>query len=109
MLSRLSGLEWKNQYSLLPCPVQPQDFVPANHYTSTHPNSHFTQAPVAALTTDDGRITLRGSIFRKVGADGETEREITTFDELVQVLAQEFGLENLDAASLRNRLSQLFI
>jgi N-hydroxyarylamine O-acetyltransferase len=109
MLSRLSGAAWKSLYSLLPCPVRPQDFIPANHYTSTHPSSYFTQAPVSALTTDDGRITLRGRIFRRLGAGGETERELTSFDELVQVLAQEFGLGNLDVTSLNNRLSRLFI
>lgn len=108
MLSRLADGEWKNLYSLLPCPVRPQDYIPGNHYTSTHPNSYFTQSLVAALTTDSGRKTLRDRLFRTVGADGETERELTTFDAVVQVLDQEFGLKSLDLASLKSRLSHLF-
>ncbi|ACH37337.1 arylamine N-acetyltransferase [Citrifermentans bemidjiense Bem] len=108
MLSRLVDAEWKNMYSLLPCPVRSQDYIPANHYTSTHPNSHFTQGLVAALVTDSGRVTLRDRLFRTVGAEGETERELTTFDEVVQVLGQEFGLRNLDLAALQSRLSYLF-
>lgn len=108
LLSGHSGGEWKPLYSLLPCAVRPQDYVPANHYTSTHPNSRFTQGLIAALATDDGRMTINGRIFRRVGADGETERELTTFDELVQVLAEEFGLTNVDVTPLKIRLSTLF-
>ncbi len=109
LLSQRSGAEWKSLYSLLPCPVRPQDFLPANHYSSTHPDSYFTRDPIAALTTDDGRITLRGRVFRRVDADGETVRELATFDELIQVLAGRFGLAHLDATALEGRLSRLFV
>lgn len=108
MLSRLTGSTWKQLYSVLSCPVCAQDFIPANHYTSTHPDSFFTQAPVAALATDDGRITLRGRLFRRVWAAGESERELTTFDEFINVLDRDFGLAGLNAALLERRLSGLF-
>lgn len=108
MLTRLTGDSWKNLYSLLPCGVRVQDYIPANHYTSTHPDSYFTQGPVAALTTEDGRITLRGRIVRRVGAHGEDEREVTTFEELIQILARDFGLVNLDVTTLKGRLAGLF-
>lgn len=109
MLSRLKDGECKNLYSLLPSPVCPQDYIPANHYTSTHPDSYFTKSLVAALATDGGRITLRDSFLRTVSAEGETERELTTFDEVVQVLDEKFGLRNLDLPSLESRLSHLFV
>lgn len=108
MLSRLSGSTWKHLYSVLPCPVCPQDFIPANHYTSTHPDSFFTQAPVAALATAEGRITLRGRLFRRVGATGEYERELATFDEFINVLCGDFGLAGLNVPVLKRRLSGLF-
>jgi N-hydroxyarylamine O-acetyltransferase len=108
MLSRLIGSSWKNLYSLLPCAVRVQDYTPANYYTSTHPDSYFTQAPVAALTTEDGRITLRGRIFRSAGANGEVERELADFEELIQVLSQDFGLAGLNVKELERRLSGLF-
>ena len=108
MLTRPAGDAWKNLYSLLPCTVRPQDYLPANHYTSNHPDSFFTQAPVAALTTPDGRITLRGRLFRRVGANGESERELSGPEELFRVLAEDFGLSNLDEAALERRLSGLF-
>lgn len=108
MLSRFTGSSWKNLYSVLLCPVQPQDFIPANHYTSTHPDSFFTQAPVAALTTAEGRITLRGRLLRRVGAVGEYERELTTFEEFIGVLCGDFGLGSLNESLLKRRLSGLF-
>lgn len=108
MLARLTGDSWNNVYSLLPCTMRAQDYIPANHYTSTHPDSYFTQAPVAALTTPDGRLTLRGRLFRRIGAGGETERELASFEELIRVLGDDFGLKNLDEETLESRLSHLF-
>ena len=108
MLSALTGSTWKNLYSLLPCPVRTQDYIPANHYSSTHPDSYFTQGPVAALTTEDGRITLRGRLLRKTGVCGESERNVTTFEEFIQILKEDFGLNNLDLPPLKKRLWGLF-
>jgi N-hydroxyarylamine O-acetyltransferase len=108
MLSLLTGSTCKNLYSLLPCPVRTQDYIPANHYSSTHPESYFTQGPVAALTTEEGRITLRGRLLRRVGLNGVTERSLVTFEELIQVLNDDFGLQNLDLPPLKRRLAGLF-
>ena len=108
MLSMLTGSTWKKLYRLLPSPVRSQDYIPANHYSSTHPDSYFTQEPVASLTTEDGRITLRGRLLRRVGVDGESERYLGTFEELIQALRENFGLNNLDLPPLKRRLSGLF-
>lgn len=108
MLSMLTGSTWKKLYSLLPSPVRSQDYIPANHYSSTHPDSYFTQEPVASLTTEDGRITLRGRLLRRVGVDGESERYLGTFEELIQALRESFGLNGLDLLPLKRRLSGLF-
>lgn len=108
MLSRQLEGGWKSLYSLLPCTVLRQDYIPANHYTSTHPDSYFTQSPAAALLTEDGRITLRGRLLRRVNAVGETERELTSLRELLKVLTEDFGLWNLDEDTLSRRLFRLF-
>lgn len=108
MLQRQANGEWKNLYSLLPCTVRRQDYIPANHYTSTHPDSYFTQAPVAALLTETGRITLRGRLFRRVDVTGESERELSNFDDLIKVLVDDFGLRSLDEDALSMRLAGLF-
>lgn len=108
MLSRQANKGWKSLYSLLPCTVRRQDYIPANHYTSTHPDSFFTQEPVAALLTENSRITLRGRLFRRVNAASETERELTSLHELLTVLTDDFGLRNLDEDALSRRLYRLF-
>lgn len=109
MLSGSIGPSWKHLYSLLPCTVRSQDYVPANHFTSTHPDSFFTREPVAALATEDGRITLHGRMFRRIGKTGKTERELANLEELVQVLSQNFGLAHLNVKALESRLSGLFV
>ena len=108
VLQNRDGQTWKDLYSTLPCSVRMQDFIPANHYTSTHPDSFFTQIPVAALTTRDGRITLRGRLCRHIGAGGTLQRELESMDELFQVLSTDFGLTNLDRPVLEGRLATLF-
>lgn len=108
MLSGVRGAASKNLYSLLPCTMRPQDYLPANHYTSTHPDSFFTQYPVAALTTSEGRTTLQGRLFRRVGAQGVEERELENFEELVAVWATFFYVENVKVGVLKKRLSGLF-
>jgi len=108
MLARLTADGWQDQYSLLPCTLRPQDYLPANHYTSTHPASYFTRTPVAALSTEDGRITLRGRTFRRVGAQGAAERELADCRELLRVLDEEFGLRGLDAQAVECRLAGVF-
>lgn len=99
---------WKDLYSIIGWPLRPQDFLPANHYSSTHPDSFFTQAPMAALNTPGGRVTLRGRTFRRVTPEGTSELELDSFDELMEVVSTEFGLAGLDTDALRQRLAPLF-
>ncbi|MBF5043766.1 arylamine N-acetyltransferase [Aggregicoccus sp. 17bor-14] len=96
---------WRNLYSLLPCTVRPQDYVPANHYTSTHPASSFVLNAVAALTTPEGRITFRNRELRRTTAAGTEVRELAHPAELAALLASEFGLEDwTDRAALERFL-----
>ncbi|QEM69989.1 arylamine N-acetyltransferase [Geobacter sp. FeAm09] len=108
MLARLSDNGWRDLYSLLPCTVRSQDYIPANHYTSTHPDSIFTQLPMAALNREDGRVTLRGRTLRIVEGTGEREVPLQTITGLVQALEDYFGLAGLDVAALEARLQGVF-
>jgi N-hydroxyarylamine O-acetyltransferase len=83
---------WMDLYSLLPCTVRPQDYRPANHYTSTHPSSGFVLNAVVALTTPDGRLTLRSRELRRTTAEGVETRELSGPAELAPLLASAFGL-----------------
>lgn len=108
MLARFAPDGWRDQYSLLPCAVRPQDSIPANHYTSTHPNSIFCRIPMAAINRADGRIALRERTLRIVGANGERERQLQTFSELHQVLEEYFGLGDVEAEALQRRIQGIF-
>jgi N-hydroxyarylamine O-acetyltransferase len=83
---------WQPLYAFTREPHQPIDFEVANHYTSTHPGSHFTTAPIAALATETGRLTYaRGELTHRAGASVEATA-VSTARQLVEVLAERFGL-----------------
>lgn len=108
MLGRLAPDGWRDQYSMLPCAVRPQDYILANQYTSTHPDSIFGRIPMAAINRGDGRVALRERTLRIVGANGERERQLLTFSELHQVLEEYFGLGDVEAEALQRRIQGIF-
>jgi len=58
MLQTQRSDDWQNLYSFDLAHVIPADMAYGNHFTSTHPDSFFTTARVAALPRRDGRIAL---------------------------------------------------
>lgn len=69
------------------------DFEVGNWYTSTHPNSRFRQNLVAARVAGGRRLAVFNREFTVRFLDGRAERrEIANADELLQILAEEFGL-----------------
>jgi N-hydroxyarylamine O-acetyltransferase len=84
---------WTDLYVFTLEPQLPIDYELANHYTSTHPQSRFVLAPVAARTLDDGRVTVRGHEVTRRRRGGAVEREtIRDGERLLGVLADELGL-----------------
>jgi N-hydroxyarylamine O-acetyltransferase len=66
----------------------------ANWYTSTHPASHFRGRLMVARALDEGgRVTLLDRTLTVRGRGGEETREIASRAELLDVLAERFGLE----------------
>jgi N-hydroxyarylamine O-acetyltransferase len=84
---------WANLYSFTLDPQTPADCEMANHYTSTHPDSPFVSTLTAQLPTPEARRVLRN---RELIADrgGAAERRtLRDDDELLEVLAETFGLK----------------
>ena len=112
------GGEWRMQacvrgdwLTLYRSDLQPRafiDYVVANHYVSTYPESNFVQHLIAARTLRDRRLTLRDREFtvRRPGADPE-RRTLGDSAEVCRVLEQEFGLRLPDRAALQRRLDVL--
>jgi len=84
---------WEALYAFTHEPQLPVDYEVANHYTSTHPASRFTQILTAQAIAPDVRRILRDRDYVEDRGASSTTREIKSDDELVAVLAQAFALE----------------
>ena len=82
---------WKDLYALEPQEVLPIDLVLANHYTSTHPASKLVQTLTAQWCAPGRRSFLRNLAFTVKGDHGTESRDLGR-GELLQVLADHFGL-----------------
>lgn len=91
---------WHPLYTLSPEPGLDIDYVAANWYTSTHPDSGFRRELRAALTTPDCRTTLLNNRLTVRRAGGAVERRFLGEHEIAEVLISTFGLR-LDADSAR--------
>ncbi len=80
------------EFTLEPMPEIDREL--GNWFTSTHPRSHFRDRLMAARATEDGRVTLLDRVLtrRRTGGEAETHTSATP-DELIALLASEFGLE----------------
>jgi N-hydroxyarylamine O-acetyltransferase len=93
LLEMAGDAGWQPMYTFTREPQYPIDFEVANHYTSTHPASRFVAGPIAARTTERGRLTYaRGELVHRTGETVE-KTAITTGDELLATLATRFGLD----------------
>ncbi len=73
LLQRKKPEGWENQFSTTGETAHLADQIIGNHYTSTHPASHFTHAPLAGKFTLQGRDTLVGRTLNiRRGFDIET-------------------------------------
>jgi N-hydroxyarylamine O-acetyltransferase len=80
---------WRSLYTLDLSPASPRDVPVANWFVSTSPASPFTRTLMAALATDDARITLADTTFCRRSGRSVDKRTLagpddlrTAFDEL---------------------------
>jgi len=87
------GTGWKPQYSFSLEPRELGEFAGMCHYHQTSPNSSFTQNRICSRATPDGRITL-SEMKLIVTRNGEREeRGLTSDEERISVLQEQFGVE----------------
>jgi len=96
MLQTEKDDKWIDLYSFELSHVFPADIEYGNHYTSTHPNSLFVFARIAALPVEKGVVTLFNNTLKKIVAGNENVQEIAIGSAYLDVLKTEFGIE-LDA------------
>jgi N-hydroxyarylamine O-acetyltransferase len=69
------------------------DYEVSNWFTSTHPNSRFTNGLIASLAPEGRRMNLLGAGLTTYFTDGRVEeRQLGSAEELHQALTVEFGL-----------------
>lgn len=87
---------------------QPIDYEVANHYLSTHPNSHFRHGVTAARAIPEARYALRNTHLSIHRRDGSEQRELADVAELKEVLGDLFQITVPDDAALDAALGRLF-
>ena len=94
--------EWKALWISTLEPEPPIDFVMANHYTSTHPQSRFaTMLLMRALTPDGRRVTVANRDVT-IARDGVSEKsQLADRAALRKLLADHFGFDLPEAETLK--------
>lgn len=94
-LREFQGREWATLYRFEDAPVYPADIVMGNHYTSTHPDSWFTQTPVVARRTPESLTSLLGRTLTVTRPGHVRERRELDDREWAASLSEIFGLRFL--------------
>ena len=92
MLQRRTDEGWDNQYSFTLEPAIESDILVANHFTETHPSSHFRHNRFIGRFTDTGRNGLVDLSFTQRDGDVVTEKKLAGADEWLAFIEVEFGL-----------------
>ncbi|HEX6705637.1 MAG TPA: arylamine N-acetyltransferase [Albitalea sp.] len=99
---------WKSLYRFDLQRQHPIDYEAANHYLSTHPDSHFVSGLVAARAAPDRRLALRNRELAVHPLGGVSERRVLrSAAEIRQVLEEEFLIAVPRDAALDRRLDAL--
>ena len=81
-----------DQYAFDLTPHLPVDYEPANFFTSVHPDSRFVLSVTAQRVGRDVRYALRNRELITSWADGSHAENIETNEQLLEVLAERFGI-----------------
>ena len=100
--------QWLSLYRFDPRPVPLIDYVVANYYVSTHPDSKFVNHLNVARTLSDSRLSLRNREFTVRRMGREPERQVLRDGaEIRRVLEQEFLIRLPVHPQLDQRLDNL--
>jgi N-hydroxyarylamine O-acetyltransferase len=92
VLRALIGEVWQDLYTFSLEPQLAVDFVPPNHYISTHPDSRFVQTLTVQHVAPENRKLLKNIELVTTTAAGQTRRTLSSSAELLQLLSEEFAL-----------------
>jgi N-hydroxyarylamine O-acetyltransferase len=90
-LQHLGDDGWANQYEFDLSPQEWVDFVPANYFNSTHPDTIFTQKLLIILQNPKGKTILLDDTLKSI-SDGKIETKTILPEQKAGILASVFGL-----------------
>jgi N-hydroxyarylamine O-acetyltransferase len=79
-------------YRVEPRPRALVEFVPTCWWQQTSPESHFTQASICSILTEDGRVTVRDRTLIETKAGTRSERVVDDDGELLALYRDRFGV-----------------
>lgn len=101
--------DWKASYRFDLTRQNPIDYEVGNHFTSTHPSSHFLSTIIASRVGDGRRYALRNTELTTHHLHGDSERRVLGGPaEIEDALEDVFSLSFPDRNLLRERLQRLF-
>lgn len=83
---------WRPQFSFDLTPYDWVDFIPANYYSSTHPDTIFVKKLIVILHTPSGRKILSGHTLKIIEQGSEQVLPLSEAEK-DRVLREHFGLE----------------
>jgi len=92
VLQSLREGSWLDLYAFTMEPQHHVDYVVANHFTSTHPESRFVRTLTAQLSKPEVRWVLRGMELVEDRGERVTTRVLSGEEELLSLLERTFGL-----------------
>ena len=92
VLQRRTAAGWADLYAVLPTPVLAVDYVVANHFTSTWPESTFVRSLTAQRPTLEARHHFRGRTYTRRRGDRSETRDLDDA-EVFALLRDTMGLE----------------
>ena len=103
---RLSGESaWQDQFTVEPASAPASDILLGNHFTETHPSSHFRAGIGVGLFGTSGRTGFYSATLTRRTPAGTVREDVRGLDHTLATLAREFGLTLDLSPSERETLS----
>jgi N-hydroxyarylamine O-acetyltransferase len=93
-----------DSFDFHPGPADEALFLRQNAFLQSDPESSFVLRPIAIRMTGEGSLTLVGRVLRRLGADGLHKSLIGSPEEMVEILARDFGITGVDCAAMWPRI-----
>lgn len=100
VLQALRADGWSDLYAFTLEAQYFADYVMANHYASTWPESPFVNRLVAQLTRPDIRWSLVDRELTRMRPDGDTTMSLASHNDIIETLRGRFGIELSDGTMI---------